>query len=330
MTSKPRPIAIVGAGPVGSILGAHYANAGRDVVMVDASAARCTQIERVGLQVVGTQTVSARPAAVERGLEALKELAPEAIYICTKTWALKGLLPALAEVAPADALIVCYQNGIGPEEFASSYFPCGNIARGIANYAGAVEEDGRVNMQWFTPPNFIGPLDDERLDEMQRIAAQLSSSGLETQAISFYEIKKKAFFKTILNSALNALCANAGITMRQAMTYRHTRALARLLLREGLSVATAVGYHYGEDSLNTCLGYLDKGGDHLPSMWTDLQRKSPTEIEYINGAIARIGLMFKNVDVDVNLFFTSLIVTQEIKSGVRAPDEVPEYLEHMA
>jgi ketopantoate reductase len=80
--------------------------------------------------------------------------------------------------------------------------------------------------------------------------------------------------------------------------------------------------------MEACLRYLNAGGDHLPSMWVDLERGMRTEIEYINGRIVQIGAMFKNVDVDVNIFFTSMIVTQEIKSGVRTADDIPEYLAH--
>ena len=132
----------------------------------------------------------------------------------------------------------------------------------------------------------------------------------------------------MINSALNALCASNGITMRQAMTYPHTRNLARMLIREGLTVATAVGYTYGENAMEVCMKYLDEGGDHLPSMWTDLKNGTRTEIEYINGKIVKLATMFKDMDVDANIFFTSAIVTQEIKTGVRAPDDVPTYLTH--
>ena len=36
--------------------------------------------------------------------------------------------------------------------------------------------------------------------------------------------------------------------------------------------------------------------------------------------------MFKDVDVDLNLFFTSAIVTQEIRNGTRSEDDIPDYL----
>ena len=37
-------------------------------------------------------------------------------------------------------------------------------------------------------------------------------------------------------------------------------------------------------------------------------------------------MMFKNVVVDVNVFFTSMIITREIRSGARKPEDIPEYL----
>ena len=68
------------------------------------------------------------------------------------------------------------------------------------------------------------------------------------------------------------------------------------------------------------------GGDHYPSMWFDLKNKRPTEIEFINGKIAKIGHMFDGVDTALNLMFTSMIVTQEIRNGNRSENDIPEYL----
>jgi ketopantoate reductase len=99
-----------------------------------------------------------------------------------------------------------------------------------------------------------------------------------------------------------------------------------VLLREGLTVAGLVGYNYGEDTLDRAVKYLEGGGDHYPSMWFDLKHRRPTEIEYINGKIVKIGRMFNDVDVDLNMFFTSAIVTQEIRNGTRPEDDIPDYL----
>jgi ketopantoate reductase len=172
--------------------------------------------------------------------------------------------------------------------------------------------------------NGIGP---ERAPKrMGEVAEMLSGAGLTTLSVSHYEMKKAAFFKTVLNSALNALCAAHGLTMARAMHLKHTRRMARILLREGLTVAGLVGYNYGEDTLDRCIEYLEGGGEHYPSMWFDLKERRPTEIEFINGKIVKIGHMFQGVDVGHNAFFTSAIVTQEIRNGTRGDDDIPEYL----
>ena len=328
MQQSGQAIGIIGAGSVGSILAAHFAQFGRETFIVECGP-RYAQILEHGFQVRGKAEFDVRPTHVVHDIE---DLSPEqcakigVCFICTKTWSLQRMLPSLQRALHPNTIVISFQNGIGPEEEIAKYFAKERVGRAIVNFAGgASPQTGEVHMAWFNPPNYIGVTDgDSRV--LAELTESLSQAGLTTELIDSHEIKKKVFFKTILNSALNALCAANGITMRQAMTYPHTRNLARVLIREGLSVASAVGYNYGEQALSICMNYLDQGGDHLPSMWTDLKNKNPTEIEYINGKIVKIGLMFKNVDVDVNRFFTSLIVTQEIKTGARDPNDVPDYL----
>lgn len=321
-------IAIIGAGPVGSILAASFAKCGRKLVLVECSEDRRKQISEHGITITGPQGFHTSGFDLVPDLEHLKGQELATIFVCTKTWSLKSMLPVLARLVPDNCLVISFQNGIGPEDEIAQHVPKERVARGIVNYAGGVSEQGEVTMNWFNPPNYLGPLEETALPHLQRLAAELTEAGLETHAIPMADTKKLVFFKTILNSALNALCAANGITMRQAMTYRHTRAMARMLIREGLTVASAVGYTYGENAMDFCMKYLDEGGDHLPSMWTDLRRGTRTEIEYINGKIVKIATMFKDMDVVANIFFTSAIVTQEIKTGVRQPDEIPDYLTH--
>ena len=196
----------------------------------------------------------------------------------------------------------------------------------VINYAGNQSPDGVTTMNWFHPPNLFGPATERTPLKMNEIADLLTQAGLTSLSVDHFEMKKAAFYKTILNSALNALCAAHGLTMARAMHLRHTRRTAKVLLREGLTVAGLVGYNYGEDALDRCMEYLQGGGDHYPSMWFDLRDHRPTEIEFINGKIVKIGRMFNHVDVDLNQYFTSAIVTQEIRNGTRAEDDVPEYL----
>jgi 2-dehydropantoate 2-reductase len=249
------------------------------------------------------------------------------VFLCTKTWAIRQVMEELVKHKwPKEMRIVAFMNGIGPEDAIGEYVNKDRICRGVVNYAGNISPEGWTTMNWFHPPNLIGPATERQVIWAPVVANLVTQAGLITVPVSHYEMKKAAFFKTILNSALNALCAAHGLTMAQAMRLRHTRRTARALLREGLTVAALVGYNYGENTLDRCLDYLEAGGEHYPSMWFDLKNRRPTEIEYINGKIVKIGRMFKGIDVDLNQYFTSAIVTQEIRNKTRGEDDIPDYL----
>jgi 2-dehydropantoate 2-reductase len=313
---KRNKVGIVGLGPVGSILGAYLVRSGMKVYGVELAETRAEQVNRDGFRIRGFVELEERPEGCFSSLAELSGIEDLAVvFICTKTWALPDLLPVFTDLQwPEKMRVVAAMNGIGPEDLVGEYISKDRVCRGVINYAGNQGPDGSTTMNWFHPPNLLGP------------ASEREPERLTTLSVSHYEMKKAAFFKTVLNSALNALCAAHGLTMARAMHLKHTRRMARVLLREGLRVAGLVGYNYGEDTLDRCIEYLEGGGDHYPSMWFDLKERRPTEIEFINGKIVKIGHMFQGVDVGHNTFFTSAIVTQEIRNGTRDDDDIPEYL----
>jgi len=322
-----RPVGILGAGPVGSILAASLARAGQEVIIVESSPGRLRQLSD-GLSVEGLKTLSTTGGyTLVDDLEKLGGRPLHALFVCTKAWSLAGLLPVLETALNPEALVISFQNGIGPEDEMARVFPPARVARGVVNYAGGLDpETGAARLVWFNPPNFLGAMAPQAAGAVEELAGLLTGAGLETRAVPWREVKEKVFLKTILNAALSPLCAATGITMRKAMTYPHTRAMARALLQEGLGVAAALGYHYGEDALDRCMGYLDRGGDHMPSMWVDLERGTRTEIDYINGKIVQIGGMFRHTRVDLNRFMAAAVVTREIRDGARDPGDIPDHL----
>ena len=325
---KRNAVGIVGFGPVGSILGAYLVRSGMKVYGVELAATRAEQVNRDGFLIRGFAELEEKPEGCFSSLAELAEVEDlSVVFICTKTWALPDLLPVFVDLQwPEKMRVVAAMNGIGPEDLLGEYISKNRVCRGVINYAGNQGPDGSTTMNWFHPPNLLGPASEREPERMGEVASMLTEAGLTTLSVSHYEMKKAAFFKTVLNSALNALCAAHGLTMARAMHLKHTRRMARILLREGLRVAALVGYNYGEDTLDRCMEYLGGGGEHHPSMWFDLKERRPTEIEFINGKIVKIGHMFQGVDVSHNSFFTSAIVTQEIRNGTRDDDDIPEYL----
>ncbi|MCU0724706.1 MAG: 2-dehydropantoate 2-reductase [Planctomycetes bacterium] len=327
MNPSDTPIAVVGAGTVGSILIGHLLKAGYDDIYILDVPKRIEQIREKGILLGKDESIAVNPGGLVTDFRELEGKPIRTIIVSTKATDLPKVCPGLQKIHRPGTWVVSFQNGIGTENYIGKYVDPMWVARATVNYAGVRNEDsGDIAMSWFHPPNFIGPWQVQDIAPLERFAALLTEVGLESRAVARDEMKRMVFFKAILNAALNALCATTGLTMSQAMEMKHTRLFARQLLQEGLTVGVQMGYHYGEDVLETCIGYLNKGGNHFPSMWNDLQRNRRTEIDFINGKIVKLGMMFRHVSVDLNMFFTTMVMTREILSGVRTIEEVPDYL----
>jgi ketopantoate reductase len=61
-------------------------------------------------------------------------------------------------------------------------------------------------------------------------------------------------------------------------------------------------------------------------MYLDLQNKTPTEIDYLNGKIVELGRQFDDLDTSINRIFCALVVSAEIKNNTRTVETIPEYI----
>ena len=316
MTSEPR-VAIVGAGPVGGILGAHLAHAGHYVVLCDIQKPHLDAIKSGGLSVTGAAEMTAQCKRVAYGVGELSNFPKvDTIVVATKASVLPRIIPDIARLARPGMRFVSCQNGLDTEEFLAEAFGPDNVLRIVVNYAGSQMGDANLYMSFFNPPNYIGPLKAEGEAAARQLAVMMSEAGLETQFTS--NIKRYVWEKVILNAALSATCALTRKPMKDMMDFDQTESLAEELMREGVEVAQLAGVALDEGFLEHGIQYLKKAGYHRTSMHQDILRKLPTEIDWLNGRIVERGRAL-GLKTPYNFTITALIKGLEMKSG--APEE---------
>ncbi len=316
MTSEPK-VAIIGAGPVGGILGAHLARAGHYVVLCDIQRPHLEAIKDRGLSITGTSEMVARCRRVACGVSELARFpAVDTVIVATKASVLPRLVPEIAKLARPGLRFISCQNGLDTEEFLAETFGQDNVLRIVVNYAGSQMGDANIYMSFFTPPNYIGALTGEGETLARQLAGMMSQAGLDTHFTS--DIKRYVWEKVILNAALSAMCALTRKPMKDMMDFEHTEFLAEELMREGIEVATAAGVVLDEGFLDHGIQYLKKAGYHRTSMHQDVLRKLPTEIDWLNGRIVERGRAL-GLKTPYNYTITALVKGLEMKSG--APEE---------
>jgi len=144
------------------------------------------------------------------------------------------------------------------------------------------------------------------------MAEMMSEAGLQTQFTA--DIKRYEWEKVILNAALSPVCALARKPMKDMMDLEITESLVEDLLREGIEVAEATGVTFDEGFFEHCVQYLKKAGYHKTSMHQDIERGSPTEIDWLNRKIVEYGRAH-GVKTPYNLTITALVKGLEMESG---------------
>jgi len=316
MAAEPK-IAIIGAGPVGGILGAHLARARHYVVFCDVQKPHLDAIKERGLAITGFLEMTAWCDRVAYSIPELSRF-PEVdtFVVATKAAILPRIVPLVKEVAQSGTRIVSCQNGLDNEEYLAETFGPDRVLRIVVNYAGSQMGDGHIAMSFFTPPNYVGPMTARNEPLARQLAEMMTAAGLETEFSA--DIKKHEWEKVILNAALSAACALTRKPMKDMVDFEPTELLAEELMREGLAVAEAAGVTFDEGFFEYCVGYLKKAGYHRTSLHQDILRQTPTEIDWLNGKIVARGLAL-GVKTPCNFTVTALIKGLEIKSG--APEE---------
>jgi len=283
LTSKPK-IAIIGAGPIGGILGAHLVRSGHYVVLCDILQEHLDAIKDQGLTITGVAELTAR---CERLAYSISELSNfpgiDTFVICTKASILPQVLAQIAATARPGARFICNQNGLDNEDFVAGTFGPDNVLRIVPNYAGSLTRAGEIWMSFFDKPNYIGAMTPQGQPLARQMAEIMTEAGIKTLFTT--DIKRYEWEKTLLNACNNPVCALTGKLMKEVMDLAPTGSLVEDLLREGVAVAAAAGVTFDAEFIARGLQSLKNAGYHKPSMLQDIERGAKTEVDWINGKI---------------------------------------------
>ncbi|MGD2245185.1 MAG: 2-dehydropantoate 2-reductase [Candidatus Aminicenantes bacterium] len=279
-------IAIIGAGPVGSIMAAYLARSKKNVYLVDVKEELINAINTKGITITGKRdNFNTRVKDTGFFTASLDRFHVDLIFIAVKFNYMDALLDEIKLIFKPGQKLVILQNGIDNEDRAAEKFSRNDVLRFVINYAGMYEEPGTVKLSFFNPPNYIGTLTADNNELAKEIAQFISNAGLETTFTP--EIKKFEWKKTILNAALMPVCATTYLTMKEAMSMDETRYLCEQILAESIRVAEKLGFQYEENFFENCMSYLSQAGHHKPSTSLDLEAGNP--IEYIFEPIIEYG-----------------------------------------
>jgi 2-dehydropantoate 2-reductase len=278
-------VCIVGCGAVGSLFAANLANLDDvEVWAYDLSREHVDAINAGGLRLSGAGEVVGQVRATTDAAEL-----PPCDFGIVATKAMHTE-PAIAATAHAfgDGAVASVQNGIGNEETIAAHVE--RVIRGTTFPAGRILEPGHV--QWDVKGDTtFGPFEPKpaAMAKVEQLAEACTRGGLPSTAVA--DARGPQWRKVIFNAATNPVGAVTGLTHGRVCEDPALRRLVSGLVNEGKAVAGAQGIELDADpeELIDHAARPDVAYDHKASMLQDVEARRATEIDYLNGGIARFG-----------------------------------------
>ena len=223
---------IVGAGALGSILGAHLIAAGHAVIMI-ARGARATQLKDRGLRLRGLREFDLPCQVVAPGAAIAT---PGVLIYTVKTYQMDDALAALGSLRPDAVFSVA--NGVMKNEQLTAVYGPECVLGCMANVSGELLASGEVSFTRNVRMP-LGPLPGYRGPAAASIAAAIDAAGVITPAVDDIETAEWSKFAGWL--AMFTLAVIARTTTGVYLENAGLAALAVKLVKEAVALARARG-----------------------------------------------------------------------------------------
>ncbi len=202
--------------------------------------------------------------------------------------------------------VASLQNGIGNEDIIARYTDI--VIGGTVTTNFSMVGPGHVRVQSESAPACFGVWSGDGNEALDRLIATIRAAGIPVEASP--DIRAGKWTKALLNIAVNPICAILRAPVGAA-TDADIRGIVTALIHETFAVAGAEGIRFPWTTADDYLAYLfsvqvPDFATVYPSMYYDVLQGRQTEIDLLNGYVARLG-EHHGIPVPQNRCITGLV-----------------------
>ena len=279
-------VAIMGAGGVGSCLGARLASGGVDTVLI-ARGAHLEAMRRDGLRLespLGNVSLpripaSGDPAAVGR---------VDVVVLTVKLYDVAAACASIAPMLGPGTAVIGIQNGVAIPDWLPSLVGAERAVGGLVFISASVPEPGRVRHRGRTQRLIVGELDGRTSDRLERFRAVAAAAGIDVAVDA--DIRRRLWEKFLFLASASAI----GCLGRQPIGAIQEDADVKAAFVDAMTeidtLARAKGLALAEDIVPRTLALAETFDPaSRMSMLEDLEAGKPLEVGWLSGAAAAMG-----------------------------------------
>ncbi len=299
-------VAIIGTGGVGGYFGGKLAKAGNDVTFL-ARGAHLEALRKNGLIVKSSAgNFSVSPVKVTDKIVEMGE--HDWIILGVKAWQVKELAPQLKKIMAPQTSILPLQNGIMTVDELSGFIDPSQIVGGLCRIFSRIESPGVILHEGVKPTILCGELDNNLTERITRLCEVMEQGGIHCR---ISEDIQAELWKKFINICASGLLAITRSTYGEIRELKETRDLMIELFEEIYRLSQKMGINIDHDFVVKTVAFVDSfPPDATSSLTRDVWEGKPSEIEYQNGTVVRLGEKY-GVKTPVNRFIYNCILPME-------------------
>jgi 2-dehydropantoate 2-reductase len=280
-TGSAEAVLVVGTGALATLFAARLGAAGTPVTMLGTWPEAISSLQQAGARLI-------EPAGAERRIPVTARADAQDIrgikhaLVLVKSWQTQRAAQQLALCLPEDGLALTLQNGLGNREILDSHLGATRVALGSTTTPATLLGPGLVK------PGGDGVVSIEAHDRLPPLREALVRAGFRVETVP--DARSLLWTKLVVNSAINPLTAILRVPNGELLERPAARLLLHALADETAAVARAQGVSLGSvDPIRTVEDVAHRTASNHSSMFQDIMRGAPTEIDAICGAVVAAG-----------------------------------------
>lgn len=296
-------VVIIGAGAMGCLYGA-YLSRENEVIMLDSYAPQVAAINASGITVVEPDGSEQTYTNVSACLSGQYGEVADLVIVFVKSTFTEDALAQNSALFGDHTIVMTLQNGAGNDRKIARYVQPQNVVIGTSKHNSVNLGGGRVRHSG-AGLTTIGSNAPDCGETLELLRCTLSEACFETDVSD--DIQRIIWSKLFVNLSINTFTAITRAPIGSMIDNRYAWDFAEKMICEAVDVAEADGTHFSyREVLNMVHHVCEDVTTGYSSMYQDVTRGIPTEIDAINGAIVEQARRY-NVPTPYNTLIVNLI-----------------------
>lgn len=274
-------ILLVGTGALATLFAARLSEAGHSVSMLGTWKKGLQALQENGARIVDANGVE-RAYKVHVTDDPYEVTPAKFALVLVKSWQTERVAGQLKTALASDGLAVTLQNGLGNRETLMRDLGAERVALGVTTTGATLLSPGLVRS------GGEGIISVEQNQLLGPLEAALRASNFNLEVVN--DAQSLIWGKLVINAAINPLTALLRISNGELLARPAARRMMASLARETADVAAAERVNLPfSNPVSAAEDVARKTASNISSMFQDVRRGAPTEIDAICGAVTRRG-----------------------------------------